>query len=58
MCKGDLPAYRNFQLVGFQADIALVFIKPPQEIAPDCVGSDKSLDRGYTIEIDNVGGIE
>jgi hypothetical protein len=40
-----------------QADFALIFIKPPQEIAPDCIGSGE-MERRYTIEINNIGGIK
>jgi hypothetical protein len=39
MYERDIPALRdrNIQVVGFQIDRALVFIKPPQEITPDCI---------------------
>jgi hypothetical protein len=58
MSKRDIPAHSNIQVTGFQADWALVFIKPPHEITPDCIGSGEALERGYTIEIDNVEGIK
>ena len=58
MRKRDIPAYRKIQVAGFQADGALVFPKPPQEITPDCLDSDEALQRGHAIEIDNVGGIK
>src|SRR5688572_4296314 len=58
VCERDILAHRNIKVAGFQTDGALVFIEPPQEIPPDCIGSDEALERGYTIEIDNVGRIE
>lgn len=53
ICERDILAHRNIQVAGFQADWPLVFIKPPQEIAPDCIGSNEALKRRYTIEINN-----
>jgi hypothetical protein len=57
VCKRDITAYRNIQVVGFQADWALVFFKPPHEIVSDCIGSDEA-ERGYDVEVDDVGGIK
>jgi hypothetical protein len=57
MGKRDIPADRNIQVMGFQADFALIFIKPPQEIAPDCIESG-DMEGRYTIEINNIGRIK
>jgi hypothetical protein len=45
------------EVAGFQADWTLVFIKPPQEIAPDRSRSGE-LERRYNVEIHTVGRIE
>jgi hypothetical protein len=57
MCDRDIPARHNIQVAGFQADWALVFIKPSQEITPDRSRSDE-VERRYNVEINTVGRIE
>src|SRR3954471_22836039 len=57
VCERDICTRRNVELVGFQADGAVVFIKPPQEVAANFVGS-LELDRGNNIVINDVGGIK
>ena len=57
MYKRDISADRNIQVVSFQGDFALIFTKPSHEVASDCIGSGE-VERGYTIEIDDVGGVE
>jgi hypothetical protein len=57
MRKRNIPADRDIQVMSFQADRAVVFIEPPHEIVPNCVGTDEA-ERRNNIEIDDVGGIK
>jgi hypothetical protein len=57
MRKRDVPADRDSQVMSFQADSAVVFIEPPHEIIPNCVGTDEAQ-RGNNIEIEDVGRIK
>src|SRR4051812_11512336 len=57
VCERDICTRRNVELVGFQADGAVVLIKPPQEVAANFVGS-LELDRGNNIVINDVGDIK
>jgi hypothetical protein len=44
----DVPADRDIQVMGFQADRAVIFIEPPHEIVPNCVGTDEA-ERGNVL---------
>src|SRR6188474_2320497 len=57
MSERDIPAHRNLQVVGFQADRAVIFVKPSLKVPPDGINS-RELGWGHDIEIDDAGSIE
>src|SRR5215471_4608964 len=52
--EGHVPADGNVQIVGFQADVAFVFVEPPQEVPADLAGAGE-LVRGDDVEVHDAG---
>src|SRR5262249_29128827 len=57
VCERDSATARNVELVGVQADEALVFVEPSQEVAADFVRSPEP-GRRDDVEIHDVCGIQ